>query len=121
MIKDKPLTGIGVGRFNRYKKDFGFKYNVLIDSHNDLLALMCQYGILTGLLLLFIITILPLIYYLRYLKGNINNKLVFLFIINFSMLFAGLSNAGLLKHQIFAFLAFNLIVTNSLVSSLKIR
>ena len=121
MIKDKPLTGIGVGRFNRYKKDFGFKYNVLIDSHNDLLALMCQYGVLTGFLLLFIMTILPLIYYFRYLKGNINNKLMFLFIINFSMLFAGLSNAGLLKHQIFAFLAFNLIVTNSLVSSLKIR
>ena len=26
MIKEKPITGIGVGRFNRYKKDFGFKY-----------------------------------------------------------------------------------------------
>ena len=62
MIKEKPITGIGVGRFNRYKKDFGFKYNVLIDSHNDLLALMCQHGIFIGFLLFCIIFILPIFY-----------------------------------------------------------
>jgi O-antigen ligase len=121
MIKEKPITGIGVGRFNRYKKDFGFKYNVLIDSHNDLLALLCQYGIFIGSLLFFMMFILPLYYYLYYLKGKTNNKLIFLFIINFSMLFSGLSNAGLMKHQIFAFLALNLIILESLVSSLKIE
>jgi hypothetical protein len=37
------------------------------------------------------------------------------------MLFSGLSNAGLMKHQIFAFLALNLIILESLVSSLKIE
>ena len=121
MIKEKPITGIGVGRFNRYKKDFGFKYNVLIDSHNDLLALMCQYGVFIGILLFFIIFILPLFYYLYYLKGKMDNKLVFLFIINSTMLFAGLSNAAIMKHQIFAFLALNLIILESLVYSLKIQ
>jgi len=121
MIKENPVTGIGVGRFNRYKKDFGFKYNVLIDSHNDLLALMCQYGIFIGVLLFSLLFILPIFYYLYYLKGKMNNKLVFLFIINFTMLFAGLSNAGLMKHQVFAFLALNLIILESLVYSLKIQ
>ena len=121
MIKEKPITGIGVGRFNRYKKDFGFKYNVLIDSHNDLLALLCQYGLFIGVLLFFMMFILPLYYYLYYLKGKMDNKLVFLFIINSTMLFAGLSNAGIMKHQIFAFLALNLIILESLVYSLKIE
>ena len=121
MIKEKPITGIGVGRFNRYKKDFGFKYNVLIDSHNDLLALLCQYGLFIGVLLFFMMFILPLYYYLYYLKGKMDNKLVFLFIINSTMLFAGLSNAGIMKHQIFAFLALNLIILESLVYSLKIQ
>jgi len=119
MIKERPINGIGVGRFNRYKKDFGFQYNVLVDSHNDLLALMSQYGIFIGLLLYFVVFFLPLFYYLFYLKRKIDNKLLFLFIINFTMLFAGLSNAGVMKHQIFAFLSFNLIILGSLVDSLK--
>ena len=121
MIKDNPIDGIGVGRFNRYKKDYGFKYNVLIDSHNDLLSLTSQYGIIVGLLFLFCMTLLPLVYYLYYLKNKINNKLVFLFIINFSMVFSGLTNAGLMKHQIFAFLAFNLIVLYSIVKTNRIE
>ena len=121
MIEDNPIDGIGVGRFNRYKKDYGFKYNVLIDSHNDLLSLTSQYGIIVGLLFLFCMTLLPLVYYLYYLKNKINNKLVFLFIINFSMVFSGLTNAALMKHQIFAFLAFNLIVLYSIVKTNRIE
>ena len=121
MVKDNPVDGIGVGRFNRYKKKYGFKYNVLIDSHNDLLSLTSQYGIIVGCLFLFCMTLLPLIYYLYYLKNNIKNKLVFLFIINFSMFFSGLTNTALMKHQIFAFLAFNLIVLGSLVKLTKIE
>ena len=69
MIEDNPIDGIGVGRFNRYKKDYGFKHNVLIDSHNDLLSLTSQYGIIVGLLFLFCMTLLPLVYYLYYLKN----------------------------------------------------
>ena len=115
MIKENPIDGIGVGRFNRYKKAYGFRENVLIDSHNDLLALACQYGIFIGFLFLFCMTLLPLYYYIYFLKNKTDNKLAYLFIINFTMLFSGITNAGLMKHQIFAFLAFNLIVLNSIV------
>ncbi len=119
MIEDNPIFGIGVGRFNRYKKDYGFMYNVLIDSHNDLLSLTSQYGIIVGFLFLFCITLLPFFYYFFYLRNKINNKLVFLFIVNFSMFFSGFTNSGLMKHQIFAFLAFNLVVLDSIVNLIR--
>ena len=91
----------------------------LLVEMKDLLTL--QYGIIVGLLFLFCMTLLPLVYYLYYLKNKINNKLVFLFIINFSMVFSGLTNAALMKHQIFAFLAFNLIVLYSIVKTNRIE
>ncbi|CAN0591059.1 unnamed protein product, partial [Ectocarpus sp. 12 AP-2014] len=51
MIKENSMFGIGAGRWNRYKNAYSSKRNVtkvLLDSHNDYLALWSQYGIPLG-------------------------------------------------------------------------
>jgi len=101
MIYDSPMLGIGSGRWNRDKTYFGSRSTRIIDSHNDLLAFSSQYGIIVGLFFLFCVYLLP---YLN-LKGSLgleqDHSVKYLFIINIVMIFAGVSNAGLFKHQVF--------------------
>ena len=113
MINDQPLLGIGPGRWNAYKRTYGSKEFKLMDSHNDLLATMSQYGVITGLFLCFVIYFLPLVRFLKTKKKSMifNNKMKYLFLISFVMTFAGLTNAGLFKHQIFGFLSLILVIT----------
>tara|TARA_B110001452_G_scaffold72987_1_gene59031 strand:+ start:9052 stop:10539 length:1488 start_codon:yes stop_codon:yes gene_type:complete len=112
MIQHNPIIGIGPGRWNRYKKQYGSTEINLMDSHNDILATTSQYGLLTGLFLCFVIYFLPLFIFVKVKKDSIilNNKMKYLFLISFVMTFAGLTNTGLFKHQIFGFLSLILVL-----------
>lgn len=106
MIKDEPMVGIGTGRWNRYKENYGSTDNNVMDSHNDFLALASQYGIFSAVLLCFYIFFLPFLLYKRNNGENKNkNNISYLFIINIVMMFAGITNAALFKNQIFGLLA----------------
>lgn len=124
MIQQHPFAGIGSGRWNRYKNQYSENNNipnVLLDTHNDYLALMSQYGIILGLLLAWGVFFRPFSIF-RKMLSNSNfqgNPLLLLFVINFSMGIAGLSNAGFFKHQIAAFLFFNLSVLEKYYSKYK--
>ena len=107
MIRDHPIFGIGPGRWNKYKTQYGSRNTQTMDSHNDFLALASQYGLLTGTFFCMILYIAPFL--LRRLNRQesfqTKDPLNYLCIISFIMMLAGISNAVLFKHQIFAFLA----------------
>ncbi len=113
MIADNPLSGVGVGRWNRNKKLYledGSVANVLLDSHNDYLALMSQYGIVLGLLFAWMVFFYPFAMHKK-IRNKHEGPLVYLYVINFTMGIAALSNAGFFKHQISALLLLNLCIT----------
>ncbi|MFX0556023.1 O-antigen ligase family protein [Maribacter sp. CXY002] len=110
MIMENPWTGIGVGRWNRYKNDYSISNrvpNVLLDTHNDYLALTTQYGLPLGLLFAYVIFLYPMVLHKRTnYKGS--GPLNWLFVINFVMAIAAISNAGFFKHQVSAMLLFSM-------------
>jgi len=108
MIEENPILGVGVGRWNKEKHNYGFTENVLIDSHNDFLAYLSQYGIITGALFIYFMFIFPLIIYFKLKKTNYKSKLMGLSYINGGMFIAAFSNAGSFKHQIYGLLIFNI-------------
>ena len=103
MILDHWLIGIGPGRWNFLKYDFGFQQtgtiltNVLLDPHSDYLSYISQYG-LFGFIMIGFILIFPAVQFLK----NPKNVLSFFGIIPFTLLFSGLTNSNTLKHQVFA-------------------
>lgn len=119
MFKKNPICGIGVGRWDIMKGDYGFKEYLLIDSHNGYLSIISQYGLL-GLPLMFFIYFFPtLCIYINSKARKSYNFLFYLAIINLYISFADLSNSGIFKHQIFCLLAFNaicLLQTSNLTS-----
>lgn len=113
MIFQNPLTGIGAGRWNRYKNKYSPNENVpnvLLDTHNDYLALASQYGIPLGLLFAFLIFLYPMILS-RKIRNLDAGPFQRLYIINFVMAIAAISNAGFFKHQVSAVLIFSLCAT----------
>lgn len=106
MIYSDPFFGIGTGRWNRYKGQFGSKERHVMDSHNDLLAMMSQYGIISGLFLSLYMYLVPFLKkkVIGFEKMKYEKALRYLYIINFVMIFCGLTNANLFKHQVFGFL-----------------
>ena len=113
MVLENPVTGIGTGRWNRYKNIYIEEKNipnVLLDTHNDYLGLVSQYGILLGLLFAWLVFFYP-ISVLSKLKNKHLGPLSYLFVINFAMGVAALSNAGFFKHQVSAVLLFCYCVT----------
>lgn len=108
MISNSPIFGIGVGKWNRNKQFYGSKDRHIMDSHNDLLAFMSQYGIITGFVFIVIIYFSPFLFYkkLKLNKSFIQHPTAYLLIVNAVFVVLGLSNASLFKHQIFALLAF---------------
>jgi O-antigen ligase len=116
MASENPLAGVGAGRWNRYKNEYSTDEvipKVLLDSHNDYLALIAQYGILCGIILAWVAFFYP--FYL-YFKRDIRNygALSYLFVINFAMGVAAISNAGFFKHQVSALLLLSLCITHKL-------
>jgi len=116
MIKENPLTGIGAGRWNRYKNKYSYNYSidkVLLDPHNDYFALLSQYGIILGLLFGYVVFFYP---YRLIKKINIKKPtpLTLLYVISVTMGIAAISNAGFFKHQIAGLLLFCLCVSNKM-------
>jgi len=116
MIGEHPWTGIGSGRWNRYKNTYVEEKNipkVLIDSHNDYLSLMAQYGIILGMFFSIVVFYYPM----KLSKKTItkyDGPLIYLYVIPFSMGIAALSNSGFFKHQIAATLIFCLCISYNL-------
>ena len=83
---------------------------MLLDTHNDYLALASQYGLPLGLLFAFLIFLYPMILS-RKIRNFDTGPLHWLYIINFVMAIAAISNAGFFKHQVSAVLIFSLCAT----------
>ncbi|MGB6151701.1 MAG: O-antigen ligase family protein [Pricia sp.] len=113
MIDDNPFSGVGVGRWNRNKKVYlkdGSIAKVLLDSHNDYLALMSQYGIALGLLFAWLVFFYPFAMHKK-IRHKDDGPLVYLYVLNFTMGIAAFSNAGFFKHQVSALLLLSLCIT----------
>lgn len=118
MIKENPLAGIGAGRWNKYKNTYSENKaidKVLIDSHNDYLAMLSQYGIPLGLLFSYLMFFYPIKGYYK-TKLYTENGLQYLFVISFTMGIAAMSNSGFFKHQISAVLMLIFCVTNNILN-----
>ena len=103
MILENWIIGIGPGRWNFLKYDYGFQTmgtlltNTLLDPHSDYLSYISQYGIF-GLVMISFILIKPA---LKYLK-NPRDLTSYFGLIPFTLLISGLTNSNTLKHQVFA-------------------
>lgn len=104
MVKKNPFFGIGAGKWNYLKTDYGFSEAKLIDSHNGLLAIISMYGIF-ALEFFYIIYIHPVVVW-RKLKGKVNNPLIYTGLLSFGMLVCDITNAGISKYQVAALLIF---------------
>ncbi|NQY11003.1 MAG: O-antigen ligase family protein [Flavobacteriales bacterium] len=104
MIEDNPVFGLGPGRFNSYKNEYGVVYKVLLNQHNGFLSLINAHGI-SGIALYLFIYLYPIYLFFRSKKNE--DYLVLLFSINFIMIFCDLTSSGIEKQSIFSLLAFN--------------
>ncbi|TBN00180.1 O-antigen ligase domain-containing protein [Hyunsoonleella flava] len=104
MIKARPYWGIGAGRWNKIKQNYGSNERNLMDSHNDFLAFASQYGILVGCIVCVCFYFLPYFVFIKQKNNFKADNIDYLYLVSFMMAFAGLTNAGLFKHQIFGFL-----------------
>jgi O-antigen ligase len=105
MFGANPVAGIGTGRWNIQKNEYGFREFLLLDSHNGYLSVISQYGIL-GLPLIYFIYLYPVKHLYRSRNAPSNrNFLFYLAVINFYFCISDLSNSGIYKHQVFALLA----------------
>lgn len=109
MIKKDPVFGVGAGRWNYFKPRFGFDIPVLIDSHNGYLALLSQFGLLSGLSLILFLLIGPSIIFLQHIRKQKKIALSgiwLLGIISLGMTVSEFSNAGIFKPQVYGLLTF---------------
>ena len=103
MILENWIIGIGPGRWNFLKYDYGFQTmgtlltNTLLDPHSDYLSYISQYGIF-GLVMISFILIKPAFKYLK----NPRDLTSYFGLIPFTLLISGLTNSNTLKHQVFA-------------------
>ena len=111
MIRENPFFGIGPGLWNKYKSNYGSVENKIMDSHNDILAMASQYGLIQGLIICLSIYFGPLLFLIKKRRILIKDKWDYLFIISLSMTLLGLTNAGIFKHQIFGFLSLIFIIS----------
>lgn len=118
MASANPLSGVGPGLWNVKKNDYkpkGKFPNVLLDSHNDYLALVAQYGYLLGPLLALFVFYTPFENFHKIKRFD--QPIYYLFVINFAMGLASLSNAGFFKHQVASILLFSACVLLKLTKS----
>ena len=105
MVSDYPF-GVGFSLFNFLKPDYGFSVPVFIDPHNDYLNFFVQYGILSGVLIMYTLYVYPL--QRLYARGFDGDRAPIVHFMLF-ILITSLTNSNLNKHQfffIFAFLVF---------------
>jgi len=103
MIDEHWLMGIGPGRWNFLKYDYGFRQmgtlltDVLLDPHNDYLSYLSQYGIF-GILFIVFLYIFPSTQFI----SNPKNPFAFFGIIPLTLMFSSFTNSNTLKHNVFA-------------------
>ena len=103
MIYNNPFFGIGPRLWNIKKYDYGFDTPILIDSHNGYLNILSEYGIIVGLLILYL-----LFYPLLHFNKNFKYSPLIAFIYLFSI--TELSNSGTYKYQIFSLLVMSSLI-----------
>jgi hypothetical protein len=107
MIEENPLWGIGAGRWNYLKTEYGFDIPVLLDSHNGYLAILSQFGIIGGLGLIFFLLFTPSKSFLQQVgrqRDIASSGIWMLGIISLGMTICEVSNAGVFKPQVFGLL-----------------
>lgn len=105
MGKENPFFGIGGGRFNLYKNEYGIHFTQLLNQHNGLLSIVSSYGL--GALVFFFYIYLYPFYLYRKLPLAAKNSLTNLYVINFVLLFADITNSGIEKQGVYALLTFS--------------
>lgn len=106
MLLHNPLIGIGVGRWNHYKAEYGVPFDLLLDPHNGYMSFLSQYGWVAGSSLILFYLAIPS---LGFIKLTIRNKLTpetLLLVIPFALIFSEFTNANSLKIQVSALLSF---------------
>ena len=103
MIYNNPFFGIGPRLWNIKKYDYGFDTPILIDSHNGYLNILSEYGIIVGLLILYLL-FHPLLHFNKNFKYSPLIAFIYLFLIT------ELSNSGTYKYQIFSLLVMSSLV-----------
>ena len=102
LIKDFPF-GIGLTQFNFIKSEYGFIIPVFIDPHNDYINFILKYGVINGLIMIYLLIIYSLrinIIHKSYEIKSLTIKLM-LFIT-----LVGFSNSNFDKHQFFLLFIF---------------
>ena len=111
MIKSNPITGIGAGMWNYKKTQFGSEDKRFLDSHNDFLSAVSQYGLLTGFVLCILIYFLPIILKIQSRNLNLKNtSLKDLYVFSVFSFFVGITNSGIFKYSIFSFMSLVLMI-----------
>lgn len=105
MIIDHPILGIGPGVWNSIKSSYGVWFGVLLDPHNEYLAILTSYGLLFGAAVIGACLIGPIIMGMKrfnlpvpFYRSMLRSCLWFILSVSIS----GLFNASLLKHQMSA-------------------
>lgn len=105
MIIDHPMLGVGPGVWNSIKSSYGVWFGVLLDPHNEYLAILTSYGLLFGSAVIGACLIGPVIMGMKrfnlsdpFFKPILRSCLWFILSVSIS----GLFNASLLKHQMSA-------------------
>ena len=115
MVYENPVLGVGAGRWNRYKNYYSKNEKiekVLLDTHNDYLALLSQYGIVLGFVMSYLVFLYPRKLFNSLVKNN--SPLKYLYVIPFSMGISAFSNSGFFKHQVAAILILCLVILTKL-------
>lgn len=105
MLVDHPLLGIGPGVWNSIKSDYGVWFGVLLDPHNEYIAIFTSYGLFFGGAVIGVCILGPIVIGLKrfnstnpYYRSILRSCVWFIL----SMGISGLFNASLLKHQMSA-------------------
>lgn len=114
MIAENPLLGVGPGRWNSVKHDYGFPRAVLIDAHNGFLQITSEFGFVGLLLYLALLGIAVV----RWLRARNVDQFAPAAICGLGLvvwLFTEMTNAGINKYRIscFVILLLAIIVSNN--------
>lgn len=105
MIKQNPIFGVGSNMWNYNKRKYGSKDKNYLDSHNEILALTSQYGIIIGLAL-FIFILFPILCFANSIEKAKVPQDRYLMILFLIPLILGTTNTLFFKYPIFAMLTF---------------
>lgn len=98
MISDNSLLGVSPGEWPFLKKEYGIPFDTVLDPHNELLNLLVNYGLVSGVIHFSIVYLFPLLKGVR-IGGRLKDGFPW-FALLVVFFFAGLSNSITWKHQL---------------------